>query len=260
MTGGTDSAMGTRRSRATGCCSTVTSRWSPSMRAESCTRSAVTPCRTCPSTPTSTAIRWPRRACSGSSTTACCSARSASRRPARESVPAERPDAAGAGGAGQAAIPGLWPSAQPRRRRAGSQAQSGAQGSPAAGAAVGVGTVGGHGCGADRAATIPERCRCGQLTSYPRPRRAQVRPEPAAETAGARHGHAAGLYQPGRAGSGRGAAQYGIPAAVTIAQAIDESGWGQSELATRPQPVRDQGDRPGGHGGAAHGGIPGRQG
>ena len=26
--------------------------------------------------------------------------------------------------------------------------------------------------------------------------------------------------------------RYGIPAAVTIAQAIDESGWGQSELAT----------------------------
>ena len=27
--------------------------------------------------------------------------------------------------------------------------------------------------------------------------------------------------------------QYGIPAAVTIAQAIDESGWGQSQLATQ---------------------------
>ena len=26
--------------------------------------------------------------------------------------------------------------------------------------------------------------------------------------------------------------RYGIPAAVTIAQAIDESGWGQSALAT----------------------------
>ena len=26
--------------------------------------------------------------------------------------------------------------------------------------------------------------------------------------------------------------RYGVPAAVTIAQAIDESGWGQSELAT----------------------------
>ena len=26
--------------------------------------------------------------------------------------------------------------------------------------------------------------------------------------------------------------RYGIPAAVTIAQAIDESGWGQSVLAT----------------------------
>ena len=27
--------------------------------------------------------------------------------------------------------------------------------------------------------------------------------------------------------------QYGIPAAVTIAQAIDESGWGQSQLAAQ---------------------------
>ena len=27
--------------------------------------------------------------------------------------------------------------------------------------------------------------------------------------------------------------QYGVPAAVTIAQAIDESGWGQSSLAIR---------------------------
>ena len=36
-----------------------------------------------------------------------------------------------------------------------------------------------------------------------------------------------------RRGDRRRSAQYGVPASVTIAQAIDESGWGQSTLATR---------------------------
>ena len=52
---------------------------------------------------------------------------------------------------------------------------------------------------------------------------------------------------------------YGVPAAVTIAQAIDESAWGQSTLADQgQQPVRDQGKRAGGQRLPAHAGVPER--
>ena len=51
----------------------------------------------------------------------------------------------------------------------------------------------------------------------------------------------------------------GVPAAVTIAQAIEESAWGQQRPRRAvPQPVRHQGNRPGGQREPADLGVPGR--
>ncbi len=76
----------------------------------------------------------------------------------------------------------------------------------------------------------------GSVTSYSSatPSVRYSRSQPAPSTASAPHSSAQQAFiaqvAPGALAAQR---QYGIPAAVTIAQAIDESGWGQSLLATQ---------------------------
>jgi flagellum-specific peptidoglycan hydrolase FlgJ len=116
-----------------------------------------------------------------------------------EKAGASKPPATSQAARGAAAIPGL--SVRPHRHHAGS----------------GV---------AHRASAGPP---ASSRAAHRRPRPAPV-PAPAApqdiNTQEAFIGHVA----PGAVAAQR---KYGVPAAVTIAQAIDESGWGQSELAIR---------------------------
>ena len=76
----------------------------------------------------------------------------------------------------------------------------------------------------------------GNVTSYssaaasPRYSRSQVTPSAASVPGTAAQQAFINEVAPGALAAQR---QYGIPAAVTIAQAIDESGWGQSQLATQ---------------------------
>ncbi len=76
----------------------------------------------------------------------------------------------------------------------------------------------------------------GSVTSYtsaassPRYSRSQVTPSTASVPVTAAQQAFIDEVAPGAQAAQR---QYGIPAAVTIAQAIDESGWGQSQLATQ---------------------------
>jgi flagellum-specific peptidoglycan hydrolase FlgJ len=173
---------------------------------------------------------------------------------------------------GQADVPGivmpalsLGGAGQP-----GGQAQAGSQGASggaASGGAAGSGMTA-PSAGADTAltatATIPGAVPvAGSVTSYSSVASSARHSQPAS---GARHGHTGSSERHGQAGSsarysrsqaapstasvpdstarqafiaqvapGALAAQrqYGIPASVTIAQAIDESGWGQSMLATQ---------------------------
>jgi flagellum-specific peptidoglycan hydrolase FlgJ len=76
----------------------------------------------------------------------------------------------------------------------------------------------------------------GNVTSYPsaaaspRYSRSQVAAATASAASSAARQAFINLLAPGALAAQR---QHGIPAAVTIAQAIDESGWGQSQLATQ---------------------------
>ena len=66
------------------------------------------------------------------------------------------------------------------------------------------------------------------VASSPRYSRSQVAPAPASRLDASTQQAFINEVAPGALAAQR---QYGIPAAVTIAQAIDESGWGQSQLA-----------------------------
>jgi len=129
---------------------------------------------------------------------------------------------------GQADVPGILSGAV----SLGGSVQSGGQGQAA-------GSV--PAAGADTAltatATIPGAVPvAGSVTSYssvaPSVRYSRSQPAPGTASAPGSSAQQAFIAQvaPGALAAQR---QYGVPAAVTIAQAIDESGWGQSLLATQ---------------------------
>jgi flagellum-specific peptidoglycan hydrolase FlgJ len=147
---------------------------------------------------------------------------------------------------GQADVPGILSSAlslggtaqSGGQAQSGSQAQSGGQ-SQSGGQAERSGSV--PSAGADTAltatATIPGAVPvAGSVTSYssvaPSVRYSRGQPAPHAASAADSSAQQAFIaaVAPGALAAQQ---QYGIPAAVTIAQAIDESGWGQSLLATQ---------------------------
>jgi flagellum-specific peptidoglycan hydrolase FlgJ len=141
---------------------------------------------------------------------------------------------------GQADVPGIvFPALSlGGTAQSGSQAQSGGQ-APSGGQARQSGSV--RSAGADTAltatASIPGAVPvAGSVTSYssvpPSVRYSRSQPAPSTASAPDSPAQQAFIAQvaPGALAAQR---QYGIPAAVTIAQAIDESGWGQSLLATQ---------------------------
>jgi flagellum-specific peptidoglycan hydrolase FlgJ len=141
---------------------------------------------------------------------------------------------------GQADVPGIL-SAAPSLGGAsasGVQGQAGGQGQ-AAGSVAAAGSV--PAAGSDTAltatATIPGAVPVsGSVTSYssvaPSVRYSRSQAAPSTAPAPGSSAQQAFIAQiaPGALAAQR---QYGVPAAVTIAQAIDESGWGQSLLATQ---------------------------
>src|SRR5580658_6863582 len=148
---------------------------------------------------------------------------------------------------GQADVPGIVFPALSLGGTAlsGGQAQSGGQsGGQARRGGRGGGQSGwgsGRSAGADAAltatATIPGAVPlAGSVTSYSsaKPSVRYSRSQPAPSTASAPGSSAQQAFiahiAPGALAAQR---QYGVPAAVTIAQAIDESGWGQSLLASQ---------------------------
>ncbi|HEX9358839.1 MAG TPA: glucosaminidase domain-containing protein [Streptosporangiaceae bacterium] len=139
--------------------------------------------------------------------------------PGTEAVPASR---AAARAPTDPAIPGLIPAAPHRKARHAQQAQQ-AQGAQQARDAQPKISPGG--------AAIPgvsTDARAGEHgTSYRRHHPSPAR-KPVSETRTQQ-----AFISAVAPGAIEAQHRYGVPAAVTIAQAIDESGWGQSELATR---------------------------
>jgi flagellum-specific peptidoglycan hydrolase FlgJ len=176
----------------------------------------------------------------------------ASQAPASTGANRSAPAAATGGGAtttspeqvsevkGQASVPGLvTPSLSlgSSGQAAGAQAQSRPGASPAKGASAAAGTT------AAGAASIPgAQAVTADVTSYSsaplkssaspsaRYSRSQAATPAAAVSDSSTQQAFINAVAPGALAAQR---QYGIPAAVTIAQAIDESGWGQSLLATQ---------------------------
>jgi flagellum-specific peptidoglycan hydrolase FlgJ len=158
---------------------------------------------------------------------------SSSGRTQSQPVPADEPAqgepfAAGESDQGQADIPGLVMPAVGLGStvQAGGQAQ---QSQPARSSARGAEV-------AETAAIPGVLPITGEVTSYgpvasgPRYSRTQVAESTASVAGSAAQQAFINQVAPGALAAQR---QYGIPASVTIAQAIDESGWGQSQLATQ---------------------------
>ncbi len=154
---------------------------------------------------------------------------------AAASKPAEGELSASQGQAhqGQADIPGITMSAF----GPGGPAQSGGQGQQSQAAPSAAAGTAGAGTAMTATATIPGAVPiAGSVTSYSsvipaaRYSRSQAAPTVASVPDTSAQQAFIAEIAPGALAAQQ---QYGIPAAVTIAQAIDESGWGQSMLATQ---------------------------
>jgi flagellum-specific peptidoglycan hydrolase FlgJ len=132
--------------------------------------------------------------------------------------------ASGAGpeGQGSAAIPGTLAAAPGHRSRTPAESGGSAgRGRAAAGQAGGTAAIPG--------APVPADVPPGGAPARPEPAYGRHHPPPTAVPGTAVQQAFIGEVAPGAIAAQH---RYGIPAAVTIAQAIEESGWGQSELAT----------------------------
>jgi flagellum-specific peptidoglycan hydrolase FlgJ len=128
---------------------------------------------------------------------------------------------AGPGGQGSAAIPGTLAAAPgDRSRRPAESGGSTGRGRTAAGQAGGTAAIPG--------ASVPPEAPPDGAPAQQQPAYGRHNPPPAAVPGTAVQQAFIGEVAPGAIAAQH---RYGIPAAVTIAQAIDESGWGQSELA-----------------------------
>ena len=133
----------------------------------------------------------------------------------------ELASAAGPGGQGSAAIPGTLAAAPgDRSRRPAESGGSAGRGRAAASQAGGTAAIPG--------ASVPAEAPPGGAPAQQQPAYGRHNPPPAAVPGTAVQQAFIGEVAPGAIAAQH---RYGIPAAVTIAQAIDESGWGQSELA-----------------------------